>query len=282
MADGEYLKGRIAIITGASRGIGAAIAERIATAGAEVICAARTVDGDPAQGTANATVERIRARGGKAHAMKVDMTDAASREALVRDVIARFGRIDILVNNAGTAVYKSTEEMPLADVEAQTQLYFVGPWHLCHLVLPQMRKQGEGRILQIGSCVIFPPTEPFDTYMAGRGNEMLYGGLKAGIHRFALGLAAELHADNIAVNVLGPVGAVLTPGLIGLDLGLTPDMEICEPVEDMAEAALDMLDKPTSYTSQFELSYNYLDRIGRSSMTLDGKDVVRAREPAHV
>jgi NAD(P)-dependent dehydrogenase (short-subunit alcohol dehydrogenase family) len=111
---------------------------------------------------------------------------------------------------------------------------------------------------------------------------MLYGALKAGIHRFALGLAAELHGQNIAVNVLGPVGAVLTPGLIGLDLGLTPDMEICEPVEDMAEAALDMLDKPTSYTSQFELSYNYLDRIGRPSMSLDGSEVVVAREPAHV
>ena len=282
MADGDYLKGKIAIVTGASRGIGAAIAERIACAGAEVICAARTVDGDPEKGTANATVARIRTQGGKAHAMMADMTDAASREALIRDVIAQFGRIDILVNNAGTAIYKPTEEMPLSDVEAQTQLYFVGPWHLCHLVIPQMKKQGEGRILQIGSCVIFPPTEPFGPYMAGRGNEMLYGGLKAGIHRFALGLAAELHGQNIAVNVLGPVGAVLTPGLIALDMGLTPDMEICEPVEDMAEAALDMLDKPTSYTSQFELSYNYLDKIGRSSMSLDGKDVVRAREPAHV
>jgi NAD(P)-dependent dehydrogenase (short-subunit alcohol dehydrogenase family) len=156
MADGDYLRGKIAIVTGASRGIGAAIAERIAAVGAEVICAARTVDGDPARGTANATVERIRARGGKAHAMKLDMTDAASREALIRGVVERFGRIDILVNNAGTAVYKSTEEMPLADVEAQTQTYFIGPWHLCHLVLPQMKKQGEGRILQIGSCVIFP------------------------------------------------------------------------------------------------------------------------------
>ncbi len=282
MADGDYLKGKIAIVTGASRGIGAAIAERIACAGAEVICAARTVDGDPEQGTANATVERIRSRGGKAHAMMVDMTAAASREALIRDVIAKFGRIDILVNNAGTAIYKPTEEMPLSDVEAQTQLYFVGPWHLCNLVVPQMKKQGEGRILQIGSCVIFPPTEPFGPYMAGRGNEMLYGGLKAGIHRFALGLAAEMHDQNIAVNILGPVGAVLTPGLMALDLGLTPDMEICEPVEDMAEAALDMLDKPTSYTSQFELSYQYLDKIGRSSMTLDGKDVVRARESVHV
>ncbi|RYD83652.1 MAG: SDR family NAD(P)-dependent oxidoreductase, partial [Sphingomonadales bacterium] len=221
MASEGLLNGKIAIVTGASRGIGAAIAERIAAAGVEVICAARTVDGDPAQGTANATVERIRARGGKAHAMQLDLTDANSREALIRGVITRFGRIDILVNNAGTAIYKSTEEMLLSDVEAQTQTYFVGPWHLCNLVLSQMKKQGEGRILQIGSCVIFPPTEPFGPYMAGRGNEMLYGGLKAGIHRFALGLAAELHDQNIAVNILGPVGAVLTPGLQSLNLGLT-------------------------------------------------------------
>lgn len=276
------LEGKIAIVTGASRGIGAAIAERIASAGAEVIVCARTISGDPAQGTAEATVERIRARGGKAHAMPLDATDGESRAALIAQVADRFGRIDILVSNAGTAAYEPTDKMSLATAEQQIALYFTGPWHLMSLVIPHMKKQGEGRILQIGSCVIRPPQRPFDVHMAGRGNETLYGGVKAGVHRFALGLAAELHADNIAVNVLGPVGAVYTPGLAALDLGITEDMAICEPVEDMAEAALDMLDKPISYSGEFELSYNYLDRIGRSSRTLDGAGVMREREPADV
>jgi len=275
--DDRSLKGKIAIVTGASRGIGAGIAERIAAAGAEVIVCARTVDGDPLKGTATATVERICTRGGKAHAMALDVTDANSREALIRAVVERFGRIDILVSNAGTADYQPTDSMSLAVAEAQIATYFTGPWHLASLVIPVMKRQGEGRILQIGSCVISPPEPPYAEYMAWHGHETLYASLKAAVHRFALGLAAELHADNIAVNVLGPVGAVFTPGLAALGLGVTADMPICEPVEDIAEAALDMLERPTDYSGAFELSYNYLDRIGRSSRTLDGRGVARER-----
>src|SRR5690606_11560449 len=104
----------------------------------------------------------------------------------------------------------------------------------------------------IGSSVIRPPTRPYAQYVATRGDEALYAGLKTALHRFSLGLAAELHADNIAVNVLGPAGAVLTPGLLALDLGITPENPISEPVEDIAEAALDMLDKPIGYTGEFE------------------------------
>lgn len=198
MADGEYLKGRIAIITGASRGIGAAIAERIATAGAEVICAARTVDGDPAQGTANATVERIRARGGKAHAMKVDMTDAASREALVRDVIARFGRIDILVNNVGGVVSMHDEFAGEAGDESFTQTMALNVnslWWATTAALPAMREQGFGRIVNIGST---------ESTQANEGGPIAYVAGKHAVAGITRQIARNAGKHGITVNCICP------------------------------------------------------------------------------
>ena len=280
MSDSDDLAGKVVVVTGASRGIGRAIAERLGSVGAEIVAAARTLNPEEGEGSASETAELIRARGGKAHAMRIDLTDPASREALVAEVIDRLGRIDILVNNAGTAAYIKTDEMPLATAEAQIDTYFVGPWHLCHLALPHMKRRGRGRILTVGSCAVLPPTLPYEAYNAARGNETLYAACKAAAHRLAEGLAAEVHADNIAVNVVAPVGAVYTPGLASLGLAITPDMEIFEPIEDIAEAALYMLEQPIGYTGQVEYSYQFLDRIGRSTRSLDGKTVLKGRTPA--
>lgn len=272
-----FFEGRIVIVTGASRGIGCAIAERLGSAGAIVVGAARTLRSENGRDSAEATAERIRQRGGKAIALPLDMERPESREALIADVIERYGRVDMLVNNAGTATYMPTDEMPLETARAQTETYFLGPWHLCHLVLPHMKRQGEGRILNIGSCVFMPPEQPYEAYNAARGYEALYAGLKTGLHRFSQGLAAEVYADRIAVNVLGPVGAVYTPGVAALNLGLTPDMAICEPPEDMAEAATEMLGRPVEYTGQVEFSLHLLNRIGRSTLSLDGREIVKDR-----
>jgi 3-oxoacyl-[acyl-carrier protein] reductase len=274
------LEDKVVVVTGASRGIGRAIAERLAVAGAEIIAAARTVTAAGDRGSATETAELIRARGGKAIAMALDLEDRASREALIAGAIERLGRIDILVNNAGTAAYLKTDEMPVATAESQIATYFTGPWHLCSLVLPHMKAQGRGQILNVGSCAVLPPTLPYEDYNAARGNETLYAACKAASHRFAQGLAAEVQADHIAVNVVAPVGAVYTPGLASLGLGITPDMPIFEPIEDIAEAALHMLEQPIGYTGQVEYSYRFLDHIGRSTMSLDGRTVLKERTPA--
>jgi NAD(P)-dependent dehydrogenase (short-subunit alcohol dehydrogenase family) len=273
------LEGKVVVVTGASRGIGRAIAERLGAAGAEIVAAARTLTADDDRGSASETAELIRRRGGKAVAMTVDLESPASREALIAGVIDRLRRIDILVNNAGTAAYIKTDEMPLATAESQIDTYFTGPWHLCHLVLPHMKAQRRGQILNIGSCAVLPPTLPYDAYNAARGNETLYAACKAAAHRLATGLAAEVHADNIAVNVVAPVGAIYTPGLASLGLAITPDMEIFEPIEDIAEAALDILSRPIDYTGQVEYSYQFLDRIGRSTRSLDGTKLLKQRSP---
>lgn len=276
------LEGKLIVVTGASRGIGRAIAERLAVAGAEIVAAARTLGADGDRGSAEETAALIRSRGGKATAMRVDMEDGASRAALIKGVIDRFGRIDVLINNAGTAAYIKTDEMPLATAESQIATYFTGPWHLSSLVLPHMKAAGQGRILNIGSCAVLPPTLPYEDYNAARGNETLYAACKAASHRLAEGLAAEVHEHNIAVNVVAPVGAIYTPGLASLGLGITPDMPIFEPIEDIAEAALHMLEQPLGYTGQVEYSYQFLDRIGRSTRSLDGASVLTERAPAEV
>lgn len=274
------LSGRVALVTGASRGIGKFIAERLGSAGATVIVAARSVDSAGRfKGTARETCDLIQGRGGRAFAMPLELENAASRAALIANSIERAGRLDILVNNAGTAIYKKTDAMTLAEAYAQVQTYFLGPWDLCHHVLPHMKANGRGWIVNVGSCAAQPHDQPpYEKYNAQRGDETLYATLKAAIHRFSKGLAAEVHQYNISVNVVAPVLAIFTPGIESLGWGLTPDHEMMEPPEHIAEAALDMVShEPREHTGKIAFSYQYLDDIGRSTLTLDGSKVLYPR-----
>ncbi|MFC4595744.1 SDR family NAD(P)-dependent oxidoreductase [Sphingobium tyrosinilyticum] len=273
------LEGRSAIVTGASRGIGKAIAARLASAGAHVVLGARSVDVPQSgfTGTVHETAEEIRALGGKATPLALDLNDAASREKFIADATQATGGIDILVNNAGTALYKKTWEMTIAEAEGQIAAYFTGPWHLCHLVLPQMIERKRGWILNLGSSVATKWPEPgkFEEHMKYFGDYVLYGAVKTAMHRFSAGLAAEVFTHNIAVNVLGPVGGVYTPGLDSLGLGMDPNSPVFEIPEQMAEAALALVSKePTEQTGVIAWSHKYLDEIGRSTMSLDGKTVL--------
>jgi len=230
------------------------------------------------KGTAQETCDLINARGGRAVALPLDLEDAASRRALVTESIAREGRLDILVNNAGTAIYKKTDGMPLEEAFAQVQTYLLGPWDLCHQVLPHMKANGRGWIVNVGSCTTEPPTRPYADYNAQRGDETLYATLKAAMHRFSSGLAAELYDHNISVNVVAPVLAIFTPGIESLGWGLTADHEIMEPPEHIAEATLDLVCRePKECTGQVAFSYHYLDQVGRTTLSLDGMRVVQQR-----
>lgn len=277
------LEGRSAIVTGASRGIGKAIAVRLASAGAHVVLGARSLDAPAGgfAGTVHEAAEEICAFGGTATPLAVDVTDAASRERFIADATAATGGIDILVNNAGTAHYKETWAYTMDEAMAQSEVYFLGPWHLCNLVLPQMIERKRGWILNLGSsaAVKTPDDRDFARHLQYFGHHVLYASLKAAVHRFTVGLAAEVHQHGVAVNLLAPVGGVLTPGLDSLDMGFTPDHPACEIVEQMAEAALDLVSgDPADKTALIAWSHRYLDEIGRPTMSLDGTQVLVARE----
>jgi len=269
--DNNVLKDRVAIVTGSSRGIGKAIAERLAAAGATVVLAARSVDkADDLPGTTTETQKLIESRGGKAFPIQCDIEDAKSRENLIAETIKRFGRIDILINNAGRAVLDRIEEMKFEDSLSQTMQYYLAPIDLMTRVLPQMIKQKEGWIVNLGSSTVhFPKFEEVDLQRGGA----LYGGLKAALHRTTVGFAVEARPHGISVNIVAPVGAIFTPSVSILPMA---DMikQFAEPIEHIAEATLALVSAdPKKVSGEIAYSFEYLDKIGRSTMSLDGKTV---------
>jgi len=280
---GTELEGRIAIVTGGSKGIGRAIAERLASAGATVVIAARSIDrpADDLAGTASEVVALIESRGGKAVAIACDVEEGASRAALIDAVIARFGRIDILVNNAGRAVLEPVSEMKLATTYAQAEQYLFAPLHLSLLAVEHMKAAGQGWIVNLGSHSALPIQGSLEDNLQAETGLAFYGALKTAVHRVSLGFAIELLQHNVAVNVVAPVLAIATPGTASLGL-VTPEMaQYMEPIEHIAEATVALVSKPPrDQSGVVGFSYEYLDRIGRPTMSLDGTAVHTPRGSA--
>jgi citronellol/citronellal dehydrogenase len=229
------LAGKVAIITGASRGIGEAIALRYAQEGAKVVVSARTVeDGDHVlPGSINSVVKRIQDAGGEALAVRADLAIEEHRANLVKETEAAFGPVDILVNNAAITYFVPVESFREKHYRLMTEVQIYAPFHLSQLVLPSMIDRKSGWILNISShAAIHPPKD-----MGGRGGTV-YGMCKAALERFTTGLASEVYSHNIGVNVISP-GLVATPGVVHHKLITddTPEDRIT-PVEHMAEACL--------------------------------------------
>jgi NAD(P)-dependent dehydrogenase (short-subunit alcohol dehydrogenase family) len=273
---------RTAIVTGASRGIGAAIALRLASEGAHVVIGARSLDSPTGtdEGSLADTAESIRAIGGTVTPLTVDVTDADSREAFIAQALDVTGGIDILVNNAGGATYHPAWTYPLDEVVRHLELNFLSSWHLSSLLIPRMIQWGRGWILNLGStaAVKVPEQPPYDQYLGYFGHNVIYGTVKAALHRYSRGLAAEVYEHNIAVNVLAPVGGVYTDALRNVAPEFTPDHPAVEPIENMAEAALALVSaRPQDQTGVIAWSHQYLSEIGRSTWSLDGQQVLVQR-----
>jgi len=231
------LDGKVAIVTGASRGIGAEIARRFAREGAAVAVAARTTEQgtSPFPGTIAETVEQIRAAGGTAAPIRADLSKPEDRERLIAEANEQLGPADILVSNAAVTYFTPVEDFTARRFQLMFDVQVEGPFHLAQLVVPGMREKGRGWILNISSVAARHPAFP-PTGWARRGGTV-YGMCKAALERFSTGLAAELYDDDIAVNALSPSRVVPTPGTIFHHLTSEDDPN-SEPPSVMAEAAL--------------------------------------------
>jgi NAD(P)-dependent dehydrogenase (short-subunit alcohol dehydrogenase family) len=199
------LEGKVAVVTGASRGLGRDIALALAKAGATVVASARTEDGGESRipGSLRETVALIAAEGGRAVAMRCDVANEDEITSLVRSAIADFGRIDILVNNAGILVPGTVMEMEPRHWRLSFRVNVEGPFLLCKAVLPHMIAGGGGHIINISSRgAIGPGPGPYEAVRPTGG--AAYAATKAALERFTQGLAVEVFQHGVSVNALSP------------------------------------------------------------------------------
>jgi NAD(P)-dependent dehydrogenase (short-subunit alcohol dehydrogenase family) len=241
------LDGRIAIVTGASRGIGEEIARLFAQEGARVVCAARTLnEGDHRllSGSLSGTVAKIRGAGGAAVAVAVDVSREEECQRLVKIAQDTFGTVDILVNDAALTYYKPIVGYNVRHWVKAFAVNVHGPFMLSQLVLPGMIQQRRGAIVNISSgSAIGPGRTPFTGARPATGGTM-YGATKAALERFTQGLAQEVAGQGIAVTAVSPSQTVATPGTVYHKLMKSMDDPSGEPSSYMARAALLLASEP--------------------------------------
>lgn len=242
------LRGKVAIVTGSSRGIGKAIAKLFAAEGAKVVCAARSLkEGDHKsfEGSLTTTVSEIKAAGGTALAVQTDLSKEESCAQLVASAREVFGPVDILVNDAAVSYFIPTKDMPLKQWDIS---WAVGPravFILTKEVLPDMIKRRSGAIVNISSgAAIGPGRGPYKGKGRPGYSGTKYGAEKAAIERFSQGLAEELYQYGISVAALSPSLLVVTPGTLYFKMATGPDDPRAEPLEMMAKAALLLATEP--------------------------------------
>ena len=231
------LDGKVAIVTGASRGVGAAIAVALADAGARIACAARATDADPLRlpGTIDGTVRRIRAAGGEALAVATNLAYEDEVDRMVATTVDHFGRLDVLVNNAAIT-FPGDLDVPMKRYDLMMAVNLRAPLAAAHAAVPHMRQHGAGAVLNVSSAAAL-------SYIPGL---MVYGMSKIALEHLTVSLAEQLRADQIAVNTFRIDVPVASEGFVAN----LPDVDhsTWEPTEVPAEGVVWVLRQPPSYT----------------------------------
>lgn len=243
------LKDKVVIVTGSSRGIGKGIALECAKEGAKVVVAARSEEErERYPGTIYSTVEEIKALGGMAIPVRVDVSEEEQVQNLIKRTMEEFGRIDAVINNAGTIAMGTVAELPSKRWDVVMRVNLRGPFLCSKYAIPIMMQQKSGAIVSVFST---------GGQVASPGN-VSYSVSKAGLIMFTAGLSEEVKEYNIAVNGLAPTRLVVTEGSRFWDF---PETDT-EPREYMGRAAVILATKDASYTGKNLLSQDVLKEHG--------------------
>jgi len=224
--------GRVAMVTGASRGVGKALALRLAAEGCDVVVAAKTVAPDPKlPGTIEETAHEIEALGRRALAAQLDVRDDLAVERVVKQALQHFGQVDFLVNNAGALYWRSVAETEMKRFDLVMGVNARGAFACTRFVLPSMLARKFGHILMLS-----PPVEP----RAGAG-KVAYALSKFGMTLVAQGIAEEVRGQGVAANALWPATMLESQATIRWGLG---DRSLWRTPEIVADAMVAIFAKP--------------------------------------
>jgi len=255
------LEGKVAIVTGASRGLGEYTALKLAAEGAAVVIAARTeqVQDQRLPGTIHDTARRINEAGGRSLAIRCNVSDPAECQAMARAARDAFGRIDILVNNAAVQAPGGMGTVRPRHWELEFRVNVHGVFYATRSVIPTMEEQGSGVIINISSVAA-------DGVASGRGGH--YGVTKVTVEAMTRAFASELAPSGIAVVALKPRGAVDTPGLrfAWTAGGAQLPADIPGPEDYVEAAAILCTATPSTLTGVALADHEVIARYGRGGV----------------
>ncbi len=258
MVENKPLTGRVAIVTGSSRGIGRAMVLRLAREGAAVVVTGKSESGtDRLPGSIHTVADEVEQAGGSALPIRVDVRHEDEVKAMVDQTVERFGRVDILVNNAGALWWQPVLQTPPKRYDLMWEINVRAAYLCAYYALPHMVRQHWGHVINCSPPITTEPSPGHVAYMT----------TKMGMTRMAIGIAAEHERDGIASNSLWPVTIIESLASINWGLG---DRSQWRSPEILCDAMMEILrSEPPSLTGQQILDEPFLRSRGWTQDQLD-------------